>query len=290
MAKNEKLERLHFMQNINIISKVPTKYGLHWHGFTEILFCPQDMPETEIPRIEVDQKTYDLGPGDVLMIWASEMHSVEYNTEATGLKGLQFPTTLLTDLPEFASYAHLFRNYHLITKKNPATERLAAYMHDKLHEITALRQEDGSFHGIQELICLYQLFMRFGEYLENNMLPREFMEKQGNTRTIDKINAACRYITEYCDKDLTLDLVAEQTGFSSCYFSRIFKQVTQCNFVEYLTKQRLKHAQALLADSDIPITSVAMESGFKSISTFNRVFQKYKGCSPSDYKKHYLNS
>ena len=36
------------------------------------------------------------------------------------------------------------------------------------------------------------------------------------------------------------------------------------------------------------ITSIAMESGFKSISTFNRVFQTYKGCSPSEFKKHYL--
>ena len=110
---------------------------------------------------------------------------------------------------------------------------------------------------------------------------------RGQFKTMDKINAACRYISENCDKDLTLDSVAESVGFSSCYFSRIFKQTIQRNFVEYLTLQRLKRAQSLLADSDNPITSIAMESGFKSISTFNRVFKSTKKCTPTEFKNMY---
>lgn len=289
MTNNKQHERLHFFHSLNLIMHVPTKCELHWHSSTEILFCPEDMPCTEPPKIYVDQQTYEMKPGDVLMIWASEMHSVEYNSAANGLIGIQFPSSLLTDLPEFASYAHLFRTYHLISREDPATAELALYMHKKMHEIVELRKNKAVFHGVQELICLYEFFMQFGNFLQDTLLPREFLEKQGNSRTIDKINMACRYISENCDRELTLESVADQAGFSACYFSRVFKQTTNSNFVEYLTKQRLKHAQALLADSDIPITNVAMESGFKSISTFNRVFQKYKGCSPSEFKKHYLN-
>ncbi|MBQ1848943.1 MAG: helix-turn-helix transcriptional regulator [Lachnospiraceae bacterium] len=287
MTNNKKPEHIYFPQPINVIPSVPTKYELHWHHFTELIFYPMNSHSTSVPKIIVDQVVYELHPGDTLLIWSSEMHSVESNGD-NALLGIQFPSSLLTDLPEFASYSHLFRNYHLIRRDDGEMEFLAEYMHEKLHQIVSVRNAEAPFHGVEELICVYELFMQFGIFLQNSILPKDVAARQGNTRTIDKINAACRFIAENCDKDLTLDSIADQVGFSSCYFSRVFKQTIQCNFVEYLTLQRLKRAQNLLADTDDAITTIAMESGFKSISTFNRVFQKYKGCSPSEFKRHYL--
>ena len=289
MTNNKKPERFYFPQPINVIPVVPTKYGLHWHHFTEMIFYPMDAPGKSYPKIVVDQTVYEMHPGDTLLIWSSEMHAVESNAD-TSLLGIQFSSSLLTDLPEFASYAHLFRNYHLIRRNDPEMEYLAEYMHAKLSQLVDVRKSQSLFHGVEELICVYELFMEFGSFLQNTLLPKDPTILQGTNRTIDKINAACRYIVENCDKDLTLDGVADHVGFSSCYFSRVFKQTIQCNFVEYLTLQRLKRAQNLLADSDSAITTIAMESGFKSISTFNRVFQKYKGCSPSEFKRHYLQN
>ena len=287
MTNNKKPERIFFPQPINVIRNVPTKYELHWHHFTEMLFYPMDAPVGITPKIIIDQTVYEMKPGDTLLIWSSEMHSVESNGNNM-LVGIQFASSLLTELPEFASCSHLFRNYHLISHDDPQMEYLAEYMHVKLRQIVDVRESQTAFHGVEELICVFELFMQFGLQLQKTLLPKDLLSHQGNYRTFDKINAACRYIAENCDKDLTLDGIADQVGFSSCYFSRVFKQTIQCNFVEYLTLQRLKRAQNLLADSDAAITTSAMESGFKSISTFNRVFQKYKGCSPSEFKKHFL--
>ncbi|MBE5863112.1 MAG: helix-turn-helix transcriptional regulator [Lachnospiraceae bacterium] len=287
MTNNKKQERFYFPQPINIIPTVPTKYELHWHHFTEMIFYPLDAYAKATPRIVIDQTVFEMHPGDTLLIWSSEMHAVESNADSP-LIGIQFSSSLLTDLPEFASFSHLFRNYHLIRHDDPEMEYLSEYMHAKLRQIVEVRKSQAPFHGVEELICIYELFMQFGRHLQNTLLPNDPTLLQGNNRTIDKINIACRYIAENCDKDLTLDSIADQVGFSSCYFSRVFKQTIQCNFVEYLTLQRLKRAQNLLADTDNAITTIAMESGFKSISTFNRVFQKYKGCSPSEFKKHYL--
>lgn len=287
MTNNKKFENIYFPHPVNMILNVPSKYELHWHHFTEMLFYPPDRAGTDIPKICIDQQIYQMKPGDVLLIWSSEMHSVESNTENT-LIGVQFPSSLLTDLPEFASYSHMFRGYHLIDHEDPQMEPLAEYMHGKLRQMLELRLAQAPFHGVEELIHLYEIFIQFALHLQNTLLPGDLTSKQGNSRTMDKINAACRYISENCDRELTLDHVADQVGFSACYFSRVFKQTTQCSFVEYLTLQRLKRAQHLLADSDAAITTIAMESGFKSISTFNRVFQKYKGCSPSEFKRHFL--
>ncbi|MBP5281744.1 MAG: helix-turn-helix transcriptional regulator [Lachnospiraceae bacterium] len=287
MTNNKSREHLYFPQPVNVIPIVPTKYDLHWHHFTELLFYPITEEVKKNPRVVIDQVVYEMNPGDTLMIWSSEMHAVESNPD-NALIGIQFASSLLTDLPEFASCSHLFRNYHLIRHDDPEMEFLAEYMHEKLRQIVSVRKSQTPFHGVEEMICLCELFMQFGISLQGKILSKEEATRQGNSRTFDKINAACRFISENCDKDLTLDSVADHAGFSSCYFSRVFKQIVQCNFVEYLTMQRLKRAQNLLADSDDAITTIAMESGFKSISTFNRVFQKYKGCSPSEFKKHYF--
>ena len=91
------------------------------------------------------------------------------------------------------------------------------------------------------------------------------------------------------EQELTLESVADYIGFSSCYFSRIFKQATGYHFVEYLTLQRVKRAQALLSDTSLNITDISYQSGFKSISTFNRVFKQYRSCSPREYRQYYLN-
>ena len=287
MTNNRKHERLYFNEPINVIENLPTKYDLHWHHYNEIIICPSHRVIKTPPAVRIDQTVYQLQPGDVLLIWSSEMHSVESNQD-NSLLGIQFAPSLLSDLPEFASFSHLFRSYHLIHQNDEYMGEVAEFIQFKLLQIAEIHSGRDSFYGVEMLISLYELFMHFGNHLQKVLLPKDISDLQGNTKTMDKINAACRYISENCDKDLTLDSVAETVGFSSCYFSRIFKQTIQRNFVEYLTLQRLKRAQSLLADSDNPITSIAMESGFKSISTFNRVFQKYKGCSPSEFKKHYL--
>lgn len=287
MTNNKKHERLYFSEPINLIPNVPTKYDLHWHHFNEILICPPNVIVQNPPIICIDQTTYEMHPGDVMLIWSSEMHSVESNNE-NALLGIQFSPSLLSDLPEFASFSHLFRSYHLLTQTDEQMGVLTEFIQLKMQQIAKIHSEKAAFYGVKSLIALYEMFMYFGNHLQKILLPKDISDRQGNTKTIDKINLACRYISENCDKELTLDNVADKVGFSSCYFSRVFKQTIQRNFVEYLTIQRLKRAQSLLADSDDPITSIAMESGFKSISTFNRVFQKYKGCSPSEFKKHYL--
>ena len=287
MTNNKNKEYLYFPQPVNVIPVVPVKFDSHWHHFTEILYYPTDHHSKAYPRITIDQVTYEMHPGDTLLIWSSELHSVESNPN-NALIGIQFAASLLTDLPEFASCSHLFRNHHLISSEDPQLKPLADFMQEKLSQIVEIRRSEPPFHGIKELICLCELFIQFGISLQTTLSDGEGANASSGNRTFDKINTACRYISENCEKDLTLDSIASQIGFSSCYFSRVFKQTVQCSFVEYLTMQRLKRAQNLLADTDEAITTIAMEAGFNSVSTFNRVFQKYKGCSPSEFKKRYL--
>ena len=56
-------------------------------------------------------------------------------------------------------------------------------------------------------------------------------------------------------------------------------------FYNYLIAQRISKAELMLANSDLRISDIAMNTGFSSISTFNRIFKTAKGCSPNDFRK-----
>ena len=102
---------------------------------------------------------------------------------------------------------------------------------------------------------------------------------------IEAVLSACRYINVHYMENLSLEEVAAVSGFSKFHFTRIFKQYMNMTFYEYLNSKRVKRAEELLYDKKMSITDVAMNSGFSSLSAFNRTFKTVKACSPSDYRR-----
>ncbi|WP_248930013.1 helix-turn-helix domain-containing protein [Paenibacillus hamazuiensis] len=92
------------------------------------------------------------------------------------------------------------------------------------------------------------------------------------------------YLYEKYMTDLSLDSCAEHYGTSPYTLSRAFKQITGINFIDYLTNIRLGKAKQLLRDSELKITEVAGQVGYQQ-SYFNRIFKKYEGVTPSQYRE-----
>ncbi len=282
---NDLQENIYFNRTINTITSVPVSFPLHWHKYVEVIALPADTETEQAPILRIQQTEYRPQPGDLLFIWPGELHELFCNDEKA-LVGLQFVPTIISDLPELAPFLSLFRTVHHIRQAD--TPALAESMMLHLRHIFSLQTDVGTFRGVESLICLLELFIAFGEHMEKVFNHKTAQIAPSVYKIAEKMNAACSYIAENCESELNLDAVADHVGFSSCYFSRIFKQITNYSFVEYLTIQRVKRAQTLLADTNVPITEVSYLSGFKSISTFNRVFKQHKGCSPSEYRKYYL--
>ena len=288
MTSPKNFENQRFSRTVNTINTdfFPNQFPLHWHKYVEIAAFPNTGSSTQKPLVlRINQNTYELTPGDVLFIWPGELHEIVSN-EDNQLIGLQFNTSVFNDLPDFAPYLSLFRTFHHIRQvENPS---LTQSMLVHIKHMISVQEKNEVFSGVEELICLYEMFIEFGAYIKETVLKDTAQNTTVNNSTLDKINIACSYIMENCEQELTLESVADYIGFSSCYFSRIFKQATGYNFVEYLTLQRVKRAQALLSDSNLAITDISYQAGFKSISTFNRVFKQYRSCSPREYRKYYL--
>ncbi|AKX94950.1 HTH-type transcriptional regulator YesS [Moorella thermoacetica] len=106
--------------------------------------------------------------------------------------------------------------------------------------------------------------------------------EQRNSSLIDR---ASKYIEANFSQDLTLEEVARQVYLSPCYFSKLFKQFKGLNFIDYLTKVRLKAARELLLNTKLPVAEIATRVGYRDARYFGQVFKKQEGYTPSVFRK-----
>lgn len=100
-----------------------------------------------------------------------------------------------------------------------------------------------------------------------------------------KITRAARLIRERHREDLRLADIASGVELSRERLSRLFHETLGITYSEYLIQVRLASARQMLKESDLPITEVAYESGFQSLSQFNRNFAKLEGLSPREFRR-----
>lgn len=93
------------------------------------------------------------------------------------------------------------------------------------------------------------------------------------------------YISENYTADISLKDVAKAAGINHSHLSRLFNQNFSMNFLSYLQTLRIEYAKYLLKNKDDKISYIALESGFPSIRTFNRVFKSITGITPGQYRK-----
>lgn len=120
---------------------------------------------------------------------------------------------------------------------------------------------------------------------------------------LDKIMAACQnilgkreeksnsiiemsqqYIRNNFDKDISLDDVSRAVNISPYYFSKIFKEGTGENFIEYLTGIRIEKAKELLSTTEYSMKEICTMCGYSDPNYFSRSFKKNVGVTPTEYK------
>lgn len=98
---------------------------------------------------------------------------------------------------------------------------------------------------------------------------------------------AKNYVDAHIEDDVSLGEVARAVNVSANYFSELFKKATGINFVDYVSRVRVEKTKHLLLDPNRPITEIAFDVGFKSLSQFNRTFHRHAGMSPREYRERH---
>ena len=103
-------------------------------------------------------------------------------------------------------------------------------------------------------------------------------------RSSSVIDRARDYIMAHYKKDISLDDVSREVDISPYYFSKIFKEATGENFIEYLTNLRIEKAKELLDNTEMSMKEICLEVGYSNPNYFSRIFKKSVGVSPTEYK------
>ncbi|KZL90678.1 response regulator transcription factor [Clostridium magnum] len=100
----------------------------------------------------------------------------------------------------------------------------------------------------------------------------------------DPIHKAMEYINKNFNKNISLESVSEHIHLNPQYFSRYFKNNTGVNFIEYVSKLRVKEGKKLLVSTNKSISRISMDIGYIDSAYFTKVFIKYEGISPHKYR------
>ena len=99
------------------------------------------------------------------------------------------------------------------------------------------------------------------------------------------VEEAKKFIQEnYMDCSLSANDVSAHVGISPSYFSSLFNELLQESFSSYLNRIRVEQAKGMLMVTDIPVKEIGFRCGFNSANVFGRVFKKYTGQSPKQYR------
>jgi AraC family transcriptional regulator, melibiose operon regulatory protein len=93
-----------------------------------------------------------------------------------------------------------------------------------------------------------------------------------------------RFMATHYQQQINVEHVAEAVRLHPKYAMRLFRRTCGVTMLEYLTQQRISHAQRLLATTDRKILDISEESGFQSPSRFYAVFVRLCGCAPAQYR------
>ncbi len=99
------------------------------------------------------------------------------------------------------------------------------------------------------------------------------------------VERMARYIGEHAVEDISVDDVARTTGLHPNYAMTIFKRAIGLTITQSIVRQRLDTAQSLLIATDMPVTAIAFESGFGSLSRFYEAFTQRFGTRPNTFRK-----
>ena len=104
-----------------------------------------------------------------------------------------------------------------------------------------------------------------------------------NAEIIAKVK---KYVAENPGEDLSLDAIAAKVFISPRYFSKVFKDYTGVNFVNYVQEARFSAAKELLKNTNLGVEEIAMKVGFSSSNYFIKKFRKAYGVTPKVYRKN----
>lgn len=117
----------------------------------------------------------------------------------------------------------------------------------------------------------------------------EIQKKRVEKRTLSKeITATIDYLRLNFDMDINLQQVADCVNLSPNYLSNLFKKEMHVNFTDYLRQLRIDKAKELLLETSMKSYEISEKTGFTDSAYFSKVFKKFTGVGPNEFRKKWM--
>jgi len=266
-------------------------FGVEKHSFSHFLKMWHYHPELELIYSIKGKGTRFVGDsieefknGDVVLIGKNLAHmwlsDKEYFEENSKLKSEsivfhfkeEFMGVSSFEFPEAYSILQLFdRAKYGIKFLNPGKKLMK-----KIEKILTKK-------GFERTLILLQILHILSEHDDYELLASKGYIENTNLKSAKNFTKVYEHIFKNFHTDISLNDVAELAHMNPTAFSRSFKRIHQKNFSKYLNEIRIGYACKLLTENRYSITTICYESGYNSLSNFNRQFKTITGRSPSEF-------
>lgn len=275
--------------HVNLLDMYLNCIRWHWHEEIEFTYIAEGAA-----TFMVHDTNLLLQKGDALFINQNTLHSIHAKDDH------ECKIITIVFHPDFLfGYGHsslssqyllpLINDPDLRFRKLESTNEADLQLITILQDIFALNNEKDFGFELETKGKLIQLWLQMLSWCkedvalssktELSITPDEMRAKEGIT-----------YIAAHYAEPITLQDIANSIHISKSECCRCFKRCLRVTPFEYLLKYRIYAAVSMIAktDSALSISDIAMQTGFNSSSYFNKIFKKYIGCTPSEYKRSLL--
>ena len=256
-----------------------TPIPLHYHDCVELILCTGGSA-----LIHIDETCIEPGAGSLFVLGGRKTHTMSDFKEFEGIRVL-FDLSLFDSLDDEIKSTNGYTSLFLLNDSDYAVykfrgcvqitdyyfKRLVPLMEDLLIEY----EEENTLteHYITSLflnICV--LIIKCYESVQDH-----------GTKAL--YNRAVAFLFENLDKETNVAEIAKAFGISERYFRKIFTEHTGVSPAQFIINLRLRRAKSLISCSDKSITDIAFACGFYDSCHLNRIFKKYEGMTPREYRK-----
>jgi AraC-like DNA-binding protein len=170
--------------------------------------------------------------------------------------------------------------FHRRTRTTALIERSAALR--ALQELV-IRKDKGPYgaDAIRDAFASALVLQCISDVVTSNVLPNSSHQDHGMA-LVEDIKS---YLTEHADQDVPLDLLGEHFSISRRHITRVFRERTGLSIGEFQLQTKLKTAEDLLTETDLPVGEIAYRVGFESGAALARAMRRQIGLSPSDIRQ-----
>ena len=273
--------------------------GMHFHKQYELLLVM-----SEGMRLEIGNRIYEVGKGDLFFINNKEYHRM------VGQKGAAYERYVLMFDPEIIRKLSEILDYDFTELFDPPAGDGAVRLHlsdgnlrkteELLGEVEQeISKDSGDRHNrlqlklklIELLNTMDSLYEKFyGKGMEETGVVENTSDEDVSPVPYrERIEQIKKFIADHVEERLNLDEIADRFYINRYYLSHYFKTETGFTLTQYITNQKISAAKKLLMNG-MSVTDVALQLSYKSDSHFISVFKKNTGITPKQYAKQEKNS